>query len=102
MDAAARRLAAPPTTCQTRGLPQTAGWPQSPSAPPPTVAARITVSLMPKAASDLQKTHDRTLMSKTDIINRVLSLYEFVEGELTGGAELVIRRDGQDHLVKFL
>jgi hypothetical protein len=66
------------------------------------VAARITVSLMPKAASDLQKTHDRTLMSKTDIINRALSLYEFVEGELTGGAELVIRRDGQDHLVKFL
>lgn len=68
----------------------------------PAVTARITVSLVPKAAADLQKVHDRTRMSKTDIINRALSLYEMIEGELAVGADVIIRRDGQDHYVKFL
>jgi hypothetical protein len=65
-------------------------------------ADRITVSLVPKALAGLQKTHDRTRMSKTDIINRAVSLYELIEGELTDVAEVIIRRDGRDHYVKFL
>ena len=40
-------------------------------------------------------------MSKTDIVNRALSLYEFVESELSEGAQLIIRQDGQDYLVSY-
>jgi hypothetical protein len=68
----------------------------------PPVADRITVSLVTKAAADLQKTYERTHMSKTDIINRAVSLYEFVDAELDAGAELIIRRDGRDYYVKVL
>jgi len=62
----------------------------------------ITVILVDKAAADLQIAHERTHMSKTDIINRAVSLYEFVEAEVRAGAELIIRRDGQDFLVKLM
>lgn len=65
-------------------------------------ADRITVALVAKAAADLQDTHERTRMSKTDIVNRAVSLYEFVEAEMSAGAELIVRRDGQDYLVKLL
>jgi hypothetical protein len=63
---------------------------------------RITVALVAKAAADLQNTHERTQMSKTDIVNRAISLYEFFEAEMSTGAELIVRRDGQDYLVKLL
>jgi hypothetical protein len=74
----------------------------SPSADTPEAATRITVALVAKAAADLKKTHDRTRLSRTDIVNRALSLYEFVDAELNAGAELIVRRDGQEHLVKLL
>jgi hypothetical protein len=75
--------------------------PPSPS-PPPVHGDPITVVLVDKAAVDLQITHERTNMSKTDIINRAVSLYEFVDAEIRAGAELIIRRDGQDYLVKLM
>jgi hypothetical protein len=62
----------------------------------------ITVVLVDKAVADLQVTHERTDMSKTDIINRAVSLYEFVDAEIRAGAELIIRRDGQDYEVKLM
>jgi hypothetical protein len=73
-----------------------------PANPPVATAGRITVALVGKAANDLQVTHDRTRMSKTDIVNRALSLYEFVDAELSEGAELIVRRDGKDHFIKLL
>jgi hypothetical protein len=74
-----------------------------PSLNPPLVHGDpITVLLVDKAAADLQITHERTNMSKTDIINRAVSLYEFVDAEMRAGAELIIRRDGQDYLVKLM
>lgn len=63
---------------------------------------RITVALTAKAAADLQVTHDRTGLPKTTIVNRALSLYEFIDAELNAGAEVILRRDGQDYLVKLL
>jgi hypothetical protein len=65
-------------------------------------AGRITVGLVDQAAADLQASQDRTGLSKTDIVNRAITLYEFVEGELCSGAELIVRRDGNDLLVKLL
>jgi hypothetical protein len=76
--------------------------PANPAGPSVATAGRITVALVDKAANDLQVTHDRTKMSKTDIVNRALSLYEFVDAELSEGAELIVRRDGKDHFVKLL
>jgi hypothetical protein len=66
-------------------------------------ADRVTVALVPKAAGDLQQTVERTGLSKTDIINRAVSLYEYIDGRLSSGAELLIRDDktGQVELIKF-
>jgi hypothetical protein len=69
---------------------------------PPAPVDRVTVALIPKAANDLQSLHDRTGLSKTDLVNRAISLYEFVDAELATGSELIIRRDGTDHILKLL
>jgi hypothetical protein len=76
--------------------------PSSPDSRTVPAVDRITVALVAKAASDLQNVHERTRLSKTDIVNRAISLYEFVDEELSAGAELVVRRDGQEHLIKLL
>jgi hypothetical protein len=70
--------------------------------PAPSVIDRITVALVAKAAADLQVIQDRTGLSKTDIVNRAISLYEFIDSELSEGAELIVRRDGKEHLIKLL
>lgn len=69
---------------------------------PPPPATRITVALVDRAAADLQAVHDRTQLSKTNIVNRAISLYEFIDAEMNAGSELVIRRDGNDYIVKLL
>lgn len=58
----------------------------SPVAPP----ERITVALIPKAAADLQKLLDRTGLSKTDITNRAITAYEFIEAQTRAGKEVLI------------
>src|SRR5690242_15318166 len=52
---------------------------------------RITVALIPKAAEDLQRVQGLTGLSKTDIVNRAISLYEFIEDQLRQGREVLIR-----------
>ena len=66
------------------------------------ILERITIPLIDKAADDLRITHDRTGLSIIDIVNRAISLYEFVDAELRVQAELIVRRDGKDHLIKLL
>jgi hypothetical protein len=68
----------------------------------PRVATRITVSLAAKAADDLQRIVIRTHLSHTDIVNRAVSMYEFIDSELAEGAELIVRKDGKDHVVRLL
>jgi hypothetical protein len=84
------------------GLPDGAvSDPRADNSPPP-AATRITVSLVAKAAADLARTLTRTRLSQTDIVNRALSLYEFFDSEISSGAEVIVRRDGQDHHVVLL
>ena len=66
-------------------------------------ADRVTVALVPKAADDLQRTVERTGLSKTDILNRAITLYNFIDGRLSEGAELLIRdqKTGLVELIKF-
>jgi GTP cyclohydrolase FolE2 len=73
-----------------------------PGTPLAAAGDRVTVTLVPKAAADLQSAHERTSMSKTDIVNRAISLYEFVEAEMSSGAEIIVRRDGEDYVVEML
>ena len=80
------------------GLPDEVVHGTSPSASP----VRITVALAAKAIADLRRTVERTQLSQTDAVNRAVSLYEFVDSELSQGAEFILRRDGRDFLVKLL
>ena len=52
---------------------------------------RITVALIPKASEDLQRLQDRTGLSKTDITNRAITLYEFIDTQLREGRDVLIR-----------
>jgi hypothetical protein len=63
----------------------------------------ITVLLVSKVVDDLQRTQKRTDLSKTDIVNRAITLYDFLDGEQDSGAELLLRRrDGSTHLVELV
>jgi hypothetical protein len=55
------------------------------------LAEHLNVILIPKAQGDLQKLRDRTELSRTDIANRAITLYEFVDAQLRAGNELLIR-----------
>lgn len=65
-------------------------------------AERITVTLVPKAADDLAALQERTGLSKTDLVNRALTAYDFIEGQMSAGAEILVRRGDETHLVAFL
>jgi len=58
---------------------------------PPQASERITVALIPKAVVDLQSLQDRTGLSKTDLTNRAISLYEFIDKLIREGKEVLIR-----------
>jgi hypothetical protein len=65
---------------------------------------RITVALTPRASESLQQLQDRTGQGKTDIVNRAITLYEFVEAQLSAGHELIVRNHvtGETQLIRFL
>ena len=52
---------------------------------------RITVALVPRATEDLRRAQERTGLSKTDIVNRAISLYEFIDDQLENGNEIFLR-----------
>jgi hypothetical protein len=55
------------------------------------LAEQLTVTLIPKVESDLQKLRDRTNLSRTDITNRAITLYEFIDAQLRTGNDIQIR-----------
>lgn len=58
------------------------------------VTDRMTVGLIPKAVSDLGELLTLTGLSKTDIVNRAVTLYAFIAQQLAQGNELLVR-DGE-------
>ena len=70
----------------------------------PAVVDRITVALIPKAAEDLQRLQDRTSLSKTDIANRAITLYEFIDAQMKAGRDILIRDNetGETQVVRLL
>lgn len=77
------------------GRPRASGSSGSASRPEgaghPPVAERITVALIPKVAGILRRLQNRKNLSKTDIVNRALTLYDFVEAQLDAGRDILIR-----------
>jgi hypothetical protein len=69
----------------------------------PVSADRITVALVPKAAGDLRRTVGRTGLSKTDVVNRAVSLYEYLDARLSRGDEILVRdgESGQVEQIRF-
>jgi hypothetical protein len=70
----------------------------------PPAVDRITVALIPKAGEDLQRLQDRTSLSKTDITNRAITLYEFIDTQLRAGRDVLIRDNeaGTTEIVRLL
>lgn len=70
----------------------------------PVTAERITVALIPKAGQDLQRLLDHTGLSKTDIVNRAIVLYEFIDDQVRVGRDVLIRDSGtgETQVVRFL
>lgn len=65
---------------------------------------RITVALIPKAGQDLQLLQDRTSLSKTDITNRAITLYEFIDAQIRVGRDVLIKdgKTGETQVIRLL
>jgi hypothetical protein len=65
---------------------------------------RITVALIPKAVVELQRLQERTGLGKTDLVNRAISLYEFIDEQLLADRDLLLRdrKTGETQLVRLL
>ena len=65
---------------------------------------RITVTLIPKATQGLRLLQERTGLSKTDLTNRAITLYEFVDDQLRSGHDIIARNQatGETRLVKLI
>lgn len=65
------------------------------------VDTRITVALIPGAAQDLQQLQERTNLSKTDIINRAITLYKFIDSQLQADRDLLVRDNNTGAMQKI-
>jgi hypothetical protein len=70
----------------------------------PASTDRITVALVRKVVEDLQSLQNTTGLSKTDIVNRAISLYKFIEAQSQAGKDLYIKdpNTGETQLIRFL
>ncbi|HEY1920383.1 MAG TPA: hypothetical protein VGH27_32845 [Streptosporangiaceae bacterium] len=78
--------------------------PATDHAGPQATSKRITVNLIPSAASDLERLHERTNLSRTDLTNRAITVYEFFDAQLRDGYDLISRdnKTGKTRLVRFI
>ncbi|HET7244337.1 MAG TPA: hypothetical protein VFJ07_05820 [Streptosporangiaceae bacterium] len=58
------------------------------------VTMKITVGLIGKAARDLRRTQQRSGLGFADIVNRAVSLYEFVDSHQAAGDQILLRHNG--------
>ena len=65
---------------------------------------KVTVNLIPKAWDAANETSAWTGLTRTDVINRALQAYAWMERETARGGEILIRsKDGvTERLVQFL
>lgn len=65
---------------------------------------RITVALIPKVAEDLLRLQERTRLGKTDVVNRAITLYEFIDAKTRDEQDILIRdkKTGETQTVVLL
>ena len=70
----------------------------------PGVAERVTVGLIAKVTEDLRCLVEDTGLSKTDVINRAISVYAYINKQLSNGQELVFRDPdtGKERIVEII
>ena len=68
----------------------------------PEAVRTIEVALVAQADEDLTEAMRLTGLSKTDVTNRAISLYRFVEAELRSGGELLLRTSQGSFKVKLM
>ena len=80
-----------------------AASPANHGAGPQALGDHITVALIPQAKDDLQRLQQRTDLSWTDLANRAITWYEFLDAQLGAGCDLIIRdnRTGVANLVQL-
>ena len=63
----------------------------------------ITVTLIPKAEDELRRLQERTNLSATDLANRAITSYEFLDAQMRAGHHLIVRdcRTGEDLVVRL-
>jgi hypothetical protein len=67
------------------------------------VPERITVALTPDAAAGLARLRERKRRTKTELVNRAITVYEFIDGLAAGDSAVAVRRpDGTIETVRFL
>lgn len=71
---------------------------------PPVTGEHITVALIPAARNELRQLQERTNLSTTDVTNRAITSYVFLDAQLRAGHDLIIRntKTGKAQLVRFL
>jgi hypothetical protein len=76
--------------------------PEHPGRQPP--VERITVPLITQVADDLKLLQTRTRLSKTDVVNRAITLYEFIDAQLRDGKDILVRdqKSGEILTVRIL
>jgi hypothetical protein len=68
----------------------------------PEVAECIAIALIPQARAGLQLLQARTKLSPTDITNRAITLYEFIDAQLSAGRELLLRDEETGEVQRVL
>jgi hypothetical protein len=71
---------------------------------PHALGEHLSVILIPTVAGDLRRLQRRTRLSTTDLMNRAITSYEFLEAQLRAGRDLIVRDNGtgETRLVRFL
>jgi hypothetical protein len=59
---------------------------------------RMTISLIPRTVKELEQLQEKTGLSKTDIVNRAISLYAFVTEQMEAGQQLALRDPESERL----
>jgi hypothetical protein len=69
-----------------------------------TIVDRITVALVPKASEGLQHLMTSTGFTKTDVVNRAITLYEYIDSQLAEGRDLILRdpKTGETQIIRLL
>jgi hypothetical protein len=64
---------------------------------------RVTVMLTPETAAGLARLRERKRRTKTELVNRAITVYEFIDGLAAGDSVVLVRaQDGTVQEVRFL